>query len=109
MEKFKLSEHKETYMLVSVVFMFAILLVSLFFSAVREHMFVERIRTIKVEIEAKDKKLDEAKDIIKDQNAIILNLTEKLEKEENPNEEIPNQEFPNQEAPEGDVPNEAER
>lgn len=80
MKKFKVCEYKEVYMLLSIVFMFLVLVVSLFFSTIRENGYLERIDSIKTELRVKDKELDDAKNTIEDQNKIILELTNDVQK-----------------------------
>ena len=86
MEKFKLSEHKETYMLLSIAFMFLVLVVSLFFSTIRENGYLDRIDSMETVIKNKDKELEDAKATIEDQNKIILELTKENDKGEVPND-----------------------
>ena len=85
MKKFKLIEHKENYMLLYITFMFLVLVVSLFFSTVRENNFLDRIDSMETVIKNKDKELEDAKDTIEDQNKIILELTKENDKGEDPN------------------------
>ena len=85
MRKFKLSEHKENYMLLYITFMFLVLVVSLFFSTVREYDYLDRINSMETVIQNKDKELEDAKDTIEDQNKIILELTKENDKGEDPN------------------------
>ena len=82
MRKFKLSEHKENYMLLYITFMFLVLVVSLFFSTIRENNYLERIDSMETVIKNKDKELEDAKDTIEDQNKIILELTKENDKGE---------------------------
>ena len=96
MKKFKLINYKETYMLLSIAFMFLVLVVSLFFSIIRENGYLERIDSMKTELRNKDKDLDDAKDTIDDQNKIILDLTNEINKKENNNQEAPEGELPNE-------------
>ena len=86
MRKFKLREHKENYMLLYITFMFLVLVVSLFFSTVRENDYLDRINSMETVIKNKDKELEDSKDIIEDQNKIILELTKENDKGEVPNE-----------------------
>ena len=85
MKKFKLREQKENYMLLYITFMFLILVVSLFFSTVRENNYLDRIDSMETVIKNKDKELEDAKDTIEDQNKIILELTQENDKGEVPN------------------------
>lgn len=85
MKKFKLNEHKENYMLLSITFMFIVLVVSLFFSTVRENDYVDRINSLEKVIKNKDKELENAKDSIEEQNKIILELIKGNDKGETPN------------------------
>lgn len=82
MKKFKLSEYRENYMLLYITFMFLVLVVSLFFSIVRENNYLDRIDSMETVIKNKDKELEDAKDTIEDQNKIILELTEENDKGE---------------------------
>ena len=86
MKKFKLREQKENYMLLYITFMFLVLVVSLFFSTVRENNYLDRIDSMETVIKNKDKELEDAKDTIEDQNKIILELTQENDKGEDPNE-----------------------
>ena len=86
MKKFKLREHKENYMLLYITFMFLVLVVSLFFSTIRENDYLDRIDSMETVIKNKDKELEDSKDIIEDQNKIILELTKENDKGEAPNE-----------------------
>ena len=86
MKKFKLREHKENYMLLYITFMFLVLVVSIFFSTVRENNYLDRIDSMETVIKNKDKELEDAKDTIEDQNKIILELTEENDKGEVLNE-----------------------
>ena len=72
MKKFKLNEYRENYMLLYITFMFLVLVVSLFFSTVRENNYLDRIDSMETVIKNKDKELEDAKDTIEDQNKIIL-------------------------------------
>ena len=85
MKKFKLREQKENYMLLYITFMFLVLVVSLFFSTVRENNYLDRIDSMETVIKNKDKELEDAKDTIEDQNKIILELTQENDKGEAPN------------------------
>ena len=85
MKKFKLNEHKESYMLLSITFMFLVLVISLFFSTVRENEYVDRINSLEKVIKNKDKELENTKDDIEEQNKIILELIEGKDKGEVPN------------------------
>ena len=85
MKKFKLREQKENYMLLYITFMFLVLVVSLFFSTVRENNYLDRIDSMETVIKNKDKELEDAKDTIEDQNKIILELTQENYKGEDPN------------------------
>lgn len=85
MKKFKLSEHKESYMLLSITFMFMVLVISLFFSTVRENDYVDRINSLEKVIQNKDKELKNTKDSIEEQNKIILELIKENDKGETPN------------------------
>lgn len=85
MKKFKLREQKENYMLLYITFMFLVLVISLFFSTVRENDYLDRIDSMKTVIKNKDKELEDSKDIIEDQNKIILELTQENDKGEDPN------------------------
>ena len=85
MRKFKLREQKENYMLLYITFMFIVLVVSLFFSTVRENNYLDRIDSMETVIKNKDKELEDAKDTIEDQNKIILELTKENDKGEDPN------------------------
>ena len=85
MKKFKLNEHKENYMLLSITFMIIVLVVSLFFSTVRENDYVDRINSLEKVIKNKDKELENAKDSIEEQNKIILELIKGNDKGETPN------------------------
>ena len=85
MRKFKLREQKENYMLLYITFMFLVLVVSLFFSTVRENNYLDRIDSMETVIKNKDKELEDAKDTIEDQNKIILELTKENDKGEDPN------------------------
>lgn len=81
MKKFiKLVDQKETYMLLSMIFMFLILIISLFFSTARENSYLEKIDSMKIEIRNKNKELDDSKATIEDQNKIILELTKENDK-----------------------------
>lgn len=82
MKKFKLREQKENYMLLYITFMFLVLVVSLFFSTVRENNYLDRIDSMETVIKNKDKELEDAKDTIEDQNKIILELTQENDKGE---------------------------
>ena len=66
--------------------MFLVLVVSLFFSTVRENDYLDRINSMETVIKNKDKELEDSKDIIEDQNKIILELTQENDKGEVPNE-----------------------
>ena len=85
MKKFKLNEYRENYMLLYITFMFLVLVVSLFFSTVRENDYLDRINSMETVIKNKDKELEDSKDIIEDQNKIILELTKENDKGEDPN------------------------
>lgn len=85
MRKFKLREQKENYMLLYITFMFLVLVVSLFFSTVRENNYLDKIDSMETVIKNKDKELEDAKDTIEDQNKIILELTQENDKGEDPN------------------------
>ena len=85
MKKFKLNEYRENYMLLYITFMFLVLVVSLFFSTVRENNYLDRIDSMETVIKNKDKELEDAKDTIEDQNKIILELTQENDKGEEPN------------------------
>lgn len=85
MKKFKLNEYRENYMLLYITFMFLVLVVSLFFSTVRENNYLDRIDSMETVIKNKDKELEDAKDTIEDQNKIILELTQENDKGEDPN------------------------
>ena len=85
MKKFKLNEYRENYMLLYITFMFLVLVVSLFFSTVRENDYLDRINSMETVIKNKDKELEDAKDTIEDQNKIILELTKENDKGEDPN------------------------
>ena len=85
MKKFKLNEYRENYMLLYITFMFLVLVVSLFFSTVREYDYLDRINSMEMVIKNKDKELEDAKDTIEDQNKIILELTQENDKGEDPN------------------------
>ena len=85
MRKFKLKEQKENYMLLYITFMFLVLVVSLFFSTVRENNYLDKIDSMETVIKNKDKELEDAKDTIEDQNKIILELTQENDKGEDPN------------------------
>ena len=85
MKKFKLNEYRENYMLLYITFMFLVLVVSLFFSTVREYDYLDRINSMEMVIKNKDKELEDAKDTIEDQNKIILELTQENDKGEAPN------------------------
>ena len=85
MKKFKLNEYRENYMLLYITFMFLVLVVSLFFSTVREYDYLDRINSMEMVIKNKDKELEDAKDTIEDQNKIILELTKENDKGEDPN------------------------
>ena len=85
MKKFKLNEYRENYMLLYITFMFLVLVVSLFFSTVRENNYLDRIDSMETVIKNKDKELEDAKDTIEDQNKIILELTQENDKGEAPN------------------------
>ena len=85
MKKFKLNEYRENYMLLYITFMFLVLVVSLFFSTVRENNYLDRIDSMETVIKNKDKELEDAKDTIEDQNKIILELTKENDKGEDPN------------------------
>ena len=85
MKKFKLNEYRENYMLLYITFMFLVLVVSLFFSTVRENDYLDRINSMETVIKNKDKELEDSKDIIEDQNKIILELTQENDKGEDPN------------------------
>lgn len=85
MKKFKLNEYRENYMLLYITFMFLVLVVSLFFSTVREYDYLDRINSMETVIKNKDKELEDAKDTIEDQNKIILELTKENDKGEDPN------------------------
>ena len=85
MKKFKLNEHKENYMLLSITFMFLVLVISLFFSTVRENDYVDRINSLEKVIQNKDKELKNTKDSIEEQNKIILELIKENDKGEIPN------------------------
>ena len=65
--------------------MFLVLVVSLFFSTVRENDYLDRIDSMETVIKNKDKELEDAKDTIEDQNKIILELTQENDKGEDPN------------------------
>lgn len=65
--------------------MFLVLVVSLFFSTVRENDYLDRINSMETVIKNKDKELEDSKDIIEDQNKIILELTQENDKGEAPN------------------------
>ena len=65
--------------------MFLVLVVSLFFSTVREYDYLDRINSMEMVIKNKDKELEDAKDTIEDQNKIILELTKENDKGEDPN------------------------
>lgn len=82
MKKFKLNEYRENYMLLYITFMFLVLVVSLFFSTVRENNYLDRIDSMETVIKNKDKELEDAKDTIEDQNKIILELTQENDKGE---------------------------
>ena len=86
MKKFKLNEYRENYMLLYITFMFLDLVVSLFFSTVRENNYLDRIDSMETVIKNKDKELEDAKDTIEDQNKIILELTQENDKGEVTNE-----------------------
>ena len=86
MKKFKLNEYRENYMLLYITFMFLVLVVSLFFSTVRENNYLDRIDSMETVIKNKDKELEDAKDTIEDQNKIILELTKENDKGEVTNE-----------------------
>ena len=86
MKKFKLNEYRENYMLLYITFMFLVLVVSLFFSTIRENNYLDRINSMEMVIKNKDKELEDAKDTIEDQNKIILELTKENDKGEVPNE-----------------------
>ena len=62
--------------------MFLVLVVSLFFSTVRENNYLDRIDSMETVIKNKDKELEDAKDTIEDQNKIILELTQENDKGE---------------------------
>ena len=85
MRKFKLREQKENYMLLYITFMFLVLVLSLFFSTVREIEYLDRIDSMETVIKNKDKELEDTKDTIEDQNKIILELTKENDKGEDPN------------------------
>ena len=85
MKKFKLNEYRENYMLLYITFMFLVLVVSLFFSTVRENNYLDRIDSMETVIKNKDKELEDAKDTIEDQDKIILELTQESDKGEEPN------------------------
>ena len=85
MKKFKLNEYRENYMLLYITFMFLVLVVSLFFSTVREYDYLDRINSMEMVIKNKDKELEDSKDTIEDQNKIILELTKENDKGEDPN------------------------
>ena len=85
MKKFKLREHKENCMLLYITFMFLVLVVSLFFSTVREYDYLDRINSMEMVIKNKDKELEDAKDTIEDQNKIILELTKENDEGEDHN------------------------
>ena len=85
MKKFKLNEYRENYMLLYITFMFLVLVVSLFFSTVREYDYLDRINSMETVIKNKDKELEDARDTIEDQNKIILELTKENDKGEDPN------------------------
>ena len=72
-------------MLLYITFMFLVLVVSLFFSTVRENNYLDRIDSMETVIKNKDKELEDAKDTIEDQNKIILELTQENDKGEAPN------------------------
>ena len=82
MRKFKLREQKENYMLLYITFMFLVLVLSLFFSTVREIEYLDRIDSMETVIKNKDKELEDTKDTIEDQNKIILELTKENDKGE---------------------------
>ena len=85
MKKFKLNEYRENYMLLYITFMFLVLVVSLFFSTVREYDYLDRINSMETVIKNKDKELEDAKDTIEDQNKIILELTKENDEGEDHN------------------------